>query len=150
MIRETHYEPCDVFLVKAREIYEDRDPNFDNAYALHPGSVARTLWIGDVAIAVMCISIKYPGVADAWAVISDSVKLAPKDFHTWTDRFITTVMESNRLWRVQISVRSDYQTGNRWMRALRFNHEATLKYLGPKGHHYNIWAKWEEKWLPPQ
>lgn len=119
--------------------FGDRLTSMDSLLAIHGGSFARTLIIdGQVTGAFGCC-IRYPGVADAWAVISDKARGHGLPMTRSVQRQMSQWIAELGLWRVSAYVmdgprRQEYM---RWIELLGFTFEGIEFHAGP--HAENLW-----------
>ena len=87
---------------------------------------AVTLMSDSGPIAIVGGTVILPGVLHGWACIGDGVKAHPVSFHKTMWAMVRYFMASMRLRRIQISVRCDYEMGQRWARSLGFQPEGIM------------------------
>lgn len=103
---------------------------------------ASALVRGEVVLAIIGGTIQWEGVAHCWAIISDSIKQCPIEFHKEVLKLIETSMKGINLHRLEASVKADFLIGERWLKSLGFEQEALLKYYGPDKSDYKLFARY--------
>lgn len=96
----------------------------------------------EVVLAIVGGTIQWQGVAHCWAIVSDSVKQCPKDFHKCVKSLIDTSFKGIDLHRLEATVRADFDMGQKWLVSLGFEFEATLKYYGVDRTDYKLYARY--------
>jgi len=98
-------------------------------YAGHP---AFTATVDGVPVACAGIVIYWPGVAESWAVLSDSGRAHGYFVTRSVLRGLVALVRKHRLHRVQAKVMAGFTEGRRWVQAMGFEEEALLRAYGPK------------------
>jgi hypothetical protein len=106
-----------------------------------PGVRARTLINNGSVIAIVGCTRVWNGVGDCWAILTDEITKTPKEFHKTVINLLDWVRLELSLHRMSASVKSDYTVGKKWVEALGFEKEATLKRLGPDGSDYDVYVR---------
>lgn len=75
----------------------------------------------------------WPGVAQAWAVLSDAALGEPVSLTRAVDRELRGIAESLCLRRIQATVAENHHDGARWLAFLGFEIEGLLVNYGPHG-----------------
>ena len=96
----------------------------------------------EVVLAIVGAHIQWEGVAHGWAVISDSIKSCPIEFHKAMKKLIDTSFRAITLHRLEATVRADFDMGQKWLKSLGFEYEATLKYYGIDRTDYKLFARY--------
>lgn len=75
----------------------------------------------------------WPGVGQAWAVLSDAMLARPTSLTRATARALDRIIAAEDLRRVQATVRDGHGAGGRWLSFLGFELEGLLVNYGPGG-----------------
>jgi hypothetical protein len=86
------------------------------------------------------INILWPGVGEAWAVFTESVNAIPIAFHRVMKRGLRTHFEALDLHRLHAVVAATDERAKRWIIALGFDREGTLREYGPNRADYIMYA----------
>lgn len=73
----------------------------------------------------------WPGVAEAWTLLTDEAKAAPFWLHTRTKSFLLDIIRDRKYHRVQAIIKKDDPAAIRWIECLGFTWEADLKRFNP-------------------
>lgn len=103
---------------------------------------AAALVDNDLVLAIVGGNIIWDGVVSAWAVISESVKGCPIQFHKEVLNLVNTAFDM-KIHRMDFTVKASFVEGNKWALALGFEHEATLYKYGPNMEDYNLYVRFE-------
>jgi hypothetical protein len=95
--------------------------------ALHEGLV-----MGCAGVAPL-----HPGNASAWAVLG---QCGPR-FFVRIHKAALRYFAGQDYRRIQTAVRTDFEAGHRWARALGFENEGTMRKYGPEGADYDLYAR---------
>jgi len=106
-----------------------------------PGSFSYTLVKEFRPIAVIGMALKWPGVGEVWTVTSEQVINYPKFLHEKTSNLMNTYAKELKLWRLQATVKKNFEHGMNWMKALKFKEEAVLRQYGPERADYILFAR---------
>lgn len=79
------------------------------------------------AIACGGVVIRWRGVGEAWAVISESMRKHPFTLHKAAVRVLDESIMKHRLHRIQATVTADFGLGCKWLRSLGFEEEGIMK-----------------------
>jgi hypothetical protein len=109
-----------------------------------PNTKCKTILLNDSPIAVLCISIAWNGVGEAWSVTTDGIEIQPFAFVRTVKNLIAQQIIDHGLHRVQMTVRDDYEAGNRFAQFLGFKSEGVLKKYGPDGADYRMYARFPQ------
>lgn len=96
----------------------------------------------EMVLAIVGGNIQWSGVAHCWAIISDSVQLCPKSFHKCIRNLIETSFKGVDLHRLEATVRSDFDMGQKWLISLGFEFEGVLRYYGADRSDYKLFARY--------
>jgi len=94
---------------------------------------------GACVIACAGVMLFWPGVGEAWSVLSPCAAEHPM-IHRHVKRGLAGIIESHGLWRVQATVLDGFAKGERWITRLGFQFESAMPAFGPKGETYNRYA----------
>ncbi len=133
-------EVGDADKIQARDVFSGEDFT-GRLKRLMPGCYCHTMLIDDEPVAIIGGSVIWPGVAKAWAVISDKVQSIPLSFHKFVLYIISSYQEIFRLHRLQFSVKAGYTQGERWAESLGFSKEGVMKQYGINGEDYILFAR---------
>jgi hypothetical protein len=100
-------------------------------------------------LAIIGVAVPWKGVGQAWALISQEALKHPVALTLGARRWIAWVIDQECLWRVQADVERDHAAGRRWLEFMGFEYEGTLRAYGPSAADHELWARLEERWLPP-
>lgn len=140
-------EPFEVYhldLIDEREIYSDsRDFHKDHIKAMSESSnfYALTIFDGGLVASIVGLVSFWPGVAECWAITTEHIKKKPYTFHRLVLELLKDCENIFKLHRIQITVRTDYNMGMRWARALGFYPEGIMKKYMPDGTDHYICAR---------
>jgi len=143
MIDVRDYEEEDSKNIELRDIFKSM-PNVRKRFhqmTLHPDAVAHTILINGEVAAIVGGFVLWKGVADVWSMTSDLVKKAPKSFHKICLTILSMYEDLYNLQRLQVSIRSDFEAGIMWARALGFTEECLMKKWGPDGMDYYLYSR---------
>lgn len=90
---------------------------------------AMTFMVDDEVIAVIGLSVLWPGVASVWSVIGD-VENHVFWFHRNSKRILNEAVHACNIHRVQAAISKNDQRAIRWIRSLGFHMESTMKKFG--------------------
>ena len=104
----------------------------------HPGY---TGFVGDEVIGCAGVVILWPGVGEAWSVLTDRVL----EHRFWLQRTVKAVirdiMSGLQLHRLQATVRADSERNVRWIESLGFVREACLSAYDSYRFDYYMYVK---------
>lgn len=106
-----------------------------------PNSYMETIMLGNIPIAIIGMIHLWDGVAEAWTVTSEEVKLYPISFHK---SVLSSLVHHEKLLgihRTQMNVRADYEDGRKWAEALGFKEEGVMLKYGPDGKDFWRYAR---------
>jgi len=107
-------------------------------YESHPG------WSGfcdGKLIASIGIIVPYPGLGEAWAVITPLGHQHALWLHRHVKSGILSLSEALKLRRLQATVKANFPEGRRWAESLGFVAEAILEGWGPDGSDYVMYKR---------
>lgn len=143
MIKVRPYEKGDTFKVQLKDVfyadYETKQKSEETA--LKGEGITFTLLDDTKVIGVVGISCLWPGVGEAWTLLSEDVRKYPILFHKLIFNGLRFYMKELKLHRLQASVVSDFCTGGKWLSKLGFTKEGTMRKLGVNGDDYDLWAR---------
>jgi len=92
-------------------------------------------------VACAGISILWPGVGEAWAVITPNIYKHPLFFHKSIVQGLNTIIEKHNLYRVQATVLSGFEKGDEWIKRLGFEPEGIMRKYDAEGLDHTRYAK---------
>jgi hypothetical protein len=95
--------------------------------------VGYTGFVGDAIAGCAGVVTYWPGVGEAWAVLTDVGRAHPLFVHRSVSRGLREIVASSRLRRVQADVVADFAIGRRWVECLGFEFESLMRRYGPNG-----------------
>lgn len=98
---------------------------------------------GEVVLAIIGGTIQWEGVAHCWAIISDSIKNCPVEFHKKVKWLIESTFTGINLHRLEATVKADFSMGIRWLNSLGFEYEGTLRQYGVDRSDYQLFARYK-------
>lgn len=116
-----------------REIYQ-ADETIEDRLILAskaPNCEVETVYLGDEVLAIIGLSVVWPGVAEVWAVTGEAISKAPVSFHKAVKETLNHYMTALNLHRVHMNVSVDYRRGQRWAESLGFHCESRMNKFGP-------------------
>lgn len=106
-----------------------------------PNNIAMSFEYNDKILGVLGASMYWPGVMQAWAILTDTIKERPIEFHKCAKRVIETYALAFKLFRMQMEVRMDCPDNMKWAEALGFSQESVLKCYGADKSDYYLYAR---------
>jgi hypothetical protein len=106
-----------------------------------PNSISMTVLLDSMPIAIVGGALKWPGVAEAWSVLSDEIQRVPKLFSTYVLGFVESAMASHSLHRLEVTVLEGHATGQRWAEFLGFKNEGLMQGYGADGSNHFLYAR---------
>jgi hypothetical protein len=84
----------------------------------------------------------WPGVAEAWAALTDDIRMCPFFLHRKTYRIMKELINRNKYHRLQANISLDNATAIKWIERLGFSYESTMKRFGADGsdHAMYVWG----------
>lgn len=134
MVEVVDYKPEHLEKIALKSCHEGERPNEIRGNAL-------TLLGRGVPLAIFGWYFICPGVVQVWGLVSDEAAKAKKSFHNTVKLLISFAFERHPILRMQISVRTSYQTGWKWAKSLGFECEGVMKKYGPGGTDCWLFAK---------
>lgn len=83
----------------------------------------------------------WPTTAEAWTVVSPTVRETAREFHYSVKRFLQLGWDVMRLHRIQTYVAADQPQFERWAKACGFRREGYLVAWGPQREDYLMMAR---------
>lgn len=105
------------------------------------GTEAVTFMSMDQPVAILGGYFLNPATFQVWGILSDEVQRCPVAFHKAVKSMVDSRMGMNGVCRMQMSVRADYEMGQKWARALGFLPEGRMVKYGPDGSDYYLFAR---------
>lgn len=87
--------------------------------------------IDDQLAAVAGVVIAWPGMGEAWAVLTDLGRRHPMVCHRLVARELRAIIRDYRLHRVQADILRSFQAGRIWASRLGFRKEGMMRRYGP-------------------
>ena len=106
------------------------------------GSFVRSIEVDDTVIAVVGMQVRWPGVADVWAVVSDDARGHGIQLTRAVRRLLAQFASELGLWRVSTLVKTGVEENQRWIEALGFVYEGTEVAAGPDGRDLLRYVAW--------
>lgn len=97
--------------------------------------------LGHKVIAIIGIVQDWKGVGTVWSVTSEHVRKVPIGFHKLIIAMIKAHEKIIGLHRVQMTVREDYEEGQKWAFHLGFKPEGVLHQYGPDRANHVIFSR---------
>ena len=90
-------------------------------------------WDGDQLLGVAGVARGWPGVGEAWAILTDAGRRKPIAVCRMVRDGLSLCARAGRFRRVHADVISTFARGCRWVEALGFKAECVLERYGPNG-----------------
>lgn len=103
------------------------------AIALLEGGPAFAGWDGDQLLGVAGVASSWPGVGDAWAILTDAGRAKPIAVCRLVRDSLRLIVASGRFRRIQADVIAEFDRGCAWVERLGFKPEARLHRYSPDG-----------------
>lgn len=150
MLEIRQFEPTDILAMNPREPDKSIIASIDNPLETAKEYVKRgpcwTLWNGAVPIACAGMIILWPHVAESWALTSELVSKYPVCFHRAVKWGIEKTMNEHQLYRLQVCIPETHLVSCRWIQALGFEKESTMRNYGPDAGTYFKFVKlWNDR-----
>ena len=123
------YVPADYYKVK------DGKPDAKLFLGVNEEEVARSYSARGVAftgvvdgeiLACAGVVILWPGMGEAWALVTPRIKDHKFFFHRTTLQYLDLIAQENHLDRIQANVQKDFGAGHRWAMSLGFRPEGDM------------------------
>ncbi len=144
MISVRPYKQGDAFWINPmKDVFAPVDylRSHTDKLAIFPGSFAHTVILDYKIIAIVGITIIWPGVAEVWSLLSEDIKKIPSYFHRGILKGLNFYQQNLKIKRYQASVKKDYLDGLRWIKALGFEYEGEMKSFGPDGSDFFLFGR---------
>ncbi len=147
MIKLRPYEQGDAFKLVPLSVFapilETQFTVDEFASKVDDEAIAHTFYLEEPEeiIAIIGLRIARPGLAEGWALLSDGIKIFPIEFHKRVLNFIRFHTKYFSIRRWQVTVKADFEVGNKWIKALGFSYEGCLKKFSTNGDDYSIWGR---------
>jgi len=143
MIKVYPYLAGDIYLIKPKEIYKEDHTLEERHEWMHEKGAAYlyTCFNDDDAIAIIGGALLWPGVMDVFTVTSELVKECKLAFHKTIVTMIKDITHHEKLYRMQMVVRENFDEGCKWAECLGFKREALLEKYGPDRKNYYMYAR---------
>ena len=101
-------------------------------------ALARTgpAWAGfwdDLLLGVAGVSILWPGVGEAWAILTAAGRQHPLIVHRAIVRQLAGIIREHGLRRLQADVIEEFTAGQQWVERLGLIQESVMPQYGPEG-----------------
>ncbi len=140
MIKVRPYEKGDSFKMELLSVYQPAPMHKEMADII--GGMANAIvWTiyddeCDKVYAVVGLTFLWDGVAEAWALLTETVSEFKIAFHKRILNGIQFYTEKMKIKRMHISVKADFKKGIEWAESLGFKKESLMKKWGPEGADY--------------
>lgn len=94
-----------------------------------------------VPIAIFGGYLLFPGCLQVWGLVSEEIHKTPIAFFKSAKLLLEYYIDTLKLRRVQINVRTDYPEGWRWAVALGFKSEGVMTKFGTDGSDHWLFAR---------
>jgi hypothetical protein len=145
MIDILQYSIGDIYKISPKEEVYKNDPELFKRVDSLAGAIDSYSYTlvdkNQRPIAVIGMSLLWPGVADVWGVISEDVRKCSLSFHKRVKHSLDYHAECLNIKRYQVFVRVGYKEGRKWAETLGFRVEGALDYFGPEGDAYYIMGR---------
>jgi len=100
---------------------------------------AFTFMVDDEVIAVVGLSILWPGVASVWSFLERDIENHIFWFHRNSKRLLNETVQACDIHRVQAAISKEDQRAIRWIKSLGFKLESTMHKFGTdKSDYFNF------------
>jgi RimJ/RimL family protein N-acetyltransferase len=103
----------------------------------HMGTIAR----GEKILAIVGVIQTRQGFGEVWSVTSDEIRSTPIAFHKLALALLRHFEQRLSLTRVQVTVREDYVTGQKWAESLGFVREGVMRKYDLDGSNHVLYAR---------
>ncbi len=140
VVTARHYRPGDT---NALHRPGDKVVNMQSVLMMN-GSFIRTLEIDDEVIAVFGLVLRWPGVADIWAIVGDKTRGHGLGFTRKVKALMRQFADELSLWRIGATVREDLVEYQAWLELLGFEKEGVESQAAPDGSNLirYRWLRW--------
>lgn len=108
---------------------------------MHLSGPSYTMMEDGLPILIGGIIILWAGVGEVWAVVTRRAAEIPITTHRTSVRYLEIMSREAGIVRAQCVVRSDFETGKRWVKSLGFRLEGLLRKYGKSGEDYLRYAR---------
>lgn len=98
-------------------------------------------FVDDEFVACSGVSIVWPGVGEAWSVITPLIYKYPLFFHKSVKTGLEKIIREKNLHRVQATVVEYFYQGEKWLKALGFLREGLLRRYDLEGNNHWIYGR---------
>jgi len=122
--------------------YRNGDRTNQSLALLAQGSFTRTIEINDVPIAIFGMYVRWRGVADVWAIVSDEARGNGIALTKSALRLLKMFEQELSLRRIGANVIYDNYEYRRWLLTLKFEPEYILQKASPDGRDIMGYVRW--------
>jgi len=105
----------------------------DAAVLYSKSGAAYTGLVGGEIAGCAGVLVPWPGVGEAWAILTDVGRAHPLFVHRVVKRTLYEIVAHEKLRRVQADVVAAFDAGRRWVERLGFEFESFMQRYGPNG-----------------
>lgn len=87
------------------------------------------------------VNTYWPGVGEAWAILSDLIHKYPLSFHRTVVKMLNQIQTDYKLNRIQATCLQGFNRAEKWLIALGFEYEGTMRKYGPGGEDHYRYAR---------
>jgi hypothetical protein len=128
------YEPKHLEKLQPRLCHQGEVPKHIMTHSI-------TVLNGDQPIAILGGFKMSPKIIQIWALLSDEIQKCPIAFHKICLKVLEFYEMKEKPRRMQIDVRVDYPTGQRWAESLGFVQEGCMQAYAPDGSSSYLYAR---------
>jgi RimJ/RimL family protein N-acetyltransferase len=110
-------------------------------YVMLNANIAFTVCHGNTALGIAAVNDIFPGVAELWFVMDDSLRNYPKLLHSSGKEVIRWLDNACSYHRIQATCLADDKRDVRWLLRLGFVCEGVMRKYGPDGRDYFRFAR---------
>ena len=144
MDRTIMFRPGHLDFFSARTMYDSEINEKSIDQMNDPNNFVYSVLSGHKVIAIVGLRKMWDGVAELWSMTSDDIKEHPIYFHKSCINLIDAHIKTLGLHRLQCSVRSDYNTGMKWIESLGFHRDGIMSKYGPNKLDYILYTRTTE------
>lgn len=100
-----------------------------------------TLILDGKVAGVVGMAVAWPGVADAWTLLSKAACAHPMELHHCVSKIIRSYTKMLGVVRLSAASRASNAQGQRWLKALGFKPEGLMRKYGPDGSDWYLYAR---------
>lgn len=114
---------------------------FEKAKQFNGNGTCYSGFVDDELIACAGINILWPGVGEAWAVVTPRIYKHPLFFHKAIVHELNAIIKKHKLCRIQATVLNDFPKGKEWLERLGFEPEGIMRKYDTEGLDHARYAK---------